>query len=825
MKGDFTRLTFDPVKHYAAVLMQQGRVQDPADWNEEGDIRRHRVEIEAQDVIGACGAPIHAAGFAITSDGATLTVGAGRYYVDGLLCENEADVAYLKQPDLPDAADPAALVKESGAALVYLDVWQRHLTALDDAHMREVALGGPDTATRLKTVWQVKVLSVAAAKADAAQRKKLVTLQNQVTKQLAQAQEAGNADLAAELQAQLAEVTAALAELDKRGVDCGDDFAEWQALRAPGTATLNVRTQQPPASTDPCFIPPSAGYRRLENQLYRVEVHKPGAMGTATFKWSRDNGIVVTAVEKISGKEVTVHDVGPDDVLGFANGQWVELSDDGLELNGLPGQLVQIDTVDEARRVIVLKSAPAPLSANPAGVDPARRPKLRRWDQRGDKAGADGVAIESGFLPLEDGIEVEFGGKQFNTGDYWLIPARTATGEIEWPPFATPNTNPLPQPPQGIRHHVCRLALLRLVNGKIEVQDCRTLFPPLTELPTGEAATALHVVSTNWENDDFFSTNALLKDGLRIKLDAPPDPATPSNDSVVVTIDMPTQNDQLNAVNALDNFVLIGTVSVDENDPTTIVWRIVQKNQAPVNDVPGMAALFAGHADHPAAIAIVQRNVFRIHVTVKGRLISRPGNDGRVYLDGQVFGAPVARTATDVRTSLTFPSGDGARASDFESWFYLGGDQPQRLHDAVIAVAGRSPRFAGFSDSRLANVVNAFSFAIERGTLLGLLPEGYRVQDVPFDLEQAKVLLNQADVGGIFVSGLVDQAFAGAVDFIRESLAQIGIESDIVPVDDLRTQVATRMAAGDFFDLVLCAQEVTPSLEEVGMKVRTTLLL
>ncbi|MEZ4559165.1 MAG: DUF6519 domain-containing protein [Caldilineaceae bacterium] len=477
--------------------------------------------------------------------------------------------------------------------------------------MREVALGGPDTATRLKTVWQVKVLPVAAAKADAAQRKKLITLQNQVTKQLAQAQEAGNADLAAELQAQLDEVTAALAALDKRGVDCGDDFAEWQALRAPGTATLNARTQQPPASKDPCFIPPSAGYRRLENQLYRVEVHKPGGLGTATFKWSRDNGVVVTAVEKISGKEVTVHDVGPDEVLGFANGQWVELSDDGLELNGLPGQLVQIDTVDEARRVIVLKSAPAPLSADPAGVDPARRPKLRRWDQRGDKAGADGVKIETGFLPLEDGIEVQFGGKQFNTGDYWLIPARTATGEIEWPLFATPNTNPVAQPPHGIRHHVCRLALLRLVDGKIEVQDCRTLFPPLTELPTAGATTALHVVATNWENDDLFAPATLLKDGLRIKLDAPPDPATPNNDSIIVTVDMPTQNDQLSSVNALDNFVLIGTVSVDENDPTTIVWRIVQKNQAPVNDAPGMAALFAGHADHPAAMAIVQRNVFR----------------------------------------------------------------------------------------------------------------------------------------------------------------------------------------------------------------------
>ncbi|MEZ4559166.1 MAG: DUF6519 domain-containing protein [Caldilineaceae bacterium] len=101
MKGDFTRLTFDPAKHYAAVLMQQGRVQDPADWNEEGDIQRHRVEVEAQDVIGACGAPIHAAGFAITSDGAALTVGAGRYYVDGLLCENEADVASSSSPTCP----------------------------------------------------------------------------------------------------------------------------------------------------------------------------------------------------------------------------------------------------------------------------------------------------------------------------------------------------------------------------------------------------------------------------------------------------------------------------------------------------------------------------------------------------------------------------------------------------------------------------------------------------------------------------------------------------------------------------------------------------
>jgi hypothetical protein len=49
-------------------------------------------------------------------------------------------------------ASPAA-----GNYLVYLDVWDRHVTAVEDPSIREVALGGSDTATRAQTVWQVKV--------------------------------------------------------------------------------------------------------------------------------------------------------------------------------------------------------------------------------------------------------------------------------------------------------------------------------------------------------------------------------------------------------------------------------------------------------------------------------------------------------------------------------------------------------------------------------------------------------------------------------------------------------------------------------------------
>src|SRR5262249_47031435 len=159
-----------------------------------------------------------------------------------------------------------------------------------------------------------------------------------------------------------AEIDAAIAAASS-GPTCGSQFDEWDALVADPDRRLNARTTAPPPDQGPCIVPPAAGYRRLENQLYRVEVHHGSETGAPTFKWSRDNGTVVTTIRKISGKEIDVDDLGPDDVLGFASGQWVELSDDALELACQPGQLAQIDSVDLGLRRISLLTAPAPLSA------------------------------------------------------------------------------------------------------------------------------------------------------------------------------------------------------------------------------------------------------------------------------------------------------------------------------------------------------------------------------------------------------------------------------------------------------------------------------
>lgn len=749
MKGDFSRQTFDPRKHYSGVLMQQGRVQLDADWNEQAAIGRYRNETEATDVIGACGAPRHAAGFEITTDGAMLFIGQGRYYVDGLLAENDLGaLAYDDQAklDLPGADFKAALamMAEKGLrhALVYLDVWERHVTALDDRRLREVALGGPDTAHRIRTIWQVKLLPVAGG--DTAKRDELMQAKAEAAASLAQGEEPlrqltdqvetlkqkiaalGPQDVRrlkllktlkplADQLAQMEEERGALADRLKaldaalealplpRPPACDADFVEWEALHRPA-GLLNARAVPADPAANPCELPAGAGYTRLENQLYRVEVHQPGALGAATFKWSRDNGVVVAAIEKIDGSSVTVDSLGPDEVLGFANGQWVELTDDALELNGQPGQLALIVDVKPATRELVLSPAPAKLApAAAAGVAPELHPKLRRWDQIDQplaRADEQGIVTSAAWLPLEDGVEVQFSlpdpGGVFRTGDYWLIPARTATGDLEWPPYEAPNAAPQPQPPLGIEHHRCRLALIAVEDGKVEVvADCRRLFSPITETPA--ARQALHVAGINWDNDGFLPYDIFLKDGLRIRLDAPPDPASVSNDSLLVTLDYPFVADNQPAPNVRQRLVLLGEVGIDPGDPQTITWRF--REGAAGAGATGIAAAAPAAnigalklAPRDAAARAGQAPLYRINVMVRGRFIWQDAAAGRLYLDGQAFGRPVVIVGGDgsVRTDLLLPSGDGARASDFESWFTLGIGQAQADTLKVKAVVFRS---------------------------------------------------------------------------------------------------------------------------------------
>src|SRR4029077_6867387 len=171
MKGDFTRLTFDPEKHFSRVLMQQGRVTLDADWNEQSGILLHYLRTLARDLIGPYAAPVENPGFVLTAGNNSLLIGAGRYYVDGILVENDTECSYETQPAYPvPSSDPFLKLSQGNEFWLYLDVWERHVTIIEDDGIREPALGGPDTCTRSKIVWQIKALPIDTVKKATAER-------------------------------------------------------------------------------------------------------------------------------------------------------------------------------------------------------------------------------------------------------------------------------------------------------------------------------------------------------------------------------------------------------------------------------------------------------------------------------------------------------------------------------------------------------------------------------------------------------------------------------------------------------------------------------
>jgi len=461
MKGDFTRMTFDPAKHYSRVFQQQGRVPIDADSNEMSDILRYFSRRLAADLIGPHGGPAN--GFRIepakdkdnNDVPRDFDIAPGRYYVDGILCENDGPKRYTAQ-----SGSPVGLEKlEAGTYLAYLDVWERHITAYEDENeewngIREVALRGPDTGTRAQVVWQVKW--------------KLID--QPAINRLKLAEPEGYAN-----------------------------FLKFLEV-PPGGGRLRARARKPGADDEPCIISPEARYRGPENQLYRVEIHRPGvAMPSvgkpdttkvATFKWSRENGSVIFPITDVQGEVVTLRDLGRESRFGLRVDDWVEIVDDDYVLQNRAEPLLQVKGINRDTMEVTLKAAPA----SPVGNDPAKHPLMRRWDQKSDAIAVvetTGDTDSNWIFTLEDGVQIQFPEGEatvlvakptpfYRTGDYWLIPARVATGDVEWP---GPRGNPRPRPPDGVEHGYAPLGLISIAAGGTVTpgQDFRKTIKPLVQ--------------------------------------------------------------------------------------------------------------------------------------------------------------------------------------------------------------------------------------------------------------------------------------------------------------------------------------------------------
>lgn len=509
--GDLTRSSFRADRHYSGVRMQQGRVQLDADWNEQLDVTAHRDRAEALDLIGVAGVPKVDGGFEVTPspDGTDLLISAGRAWVAGHLCEADGsttavadaptaaqvkvdslvldgteiapgswvevlsdtdsvvarvtavDVAantvtfngsittltgdlrlrrrysYAVQPDLPlpehtsqaSATDPRVLDLPVGTYLAYLDVWERSITALDDPVISEPALG-VDTATRTKVIWQLRLLDLANVP-------------------------------------------------DPK--DCKTNLSAALTALAPSTGLMAAQAQPPAGSADLCKPTPAGGYVGLENQLYRVHVHDLAA-DRPVILWSRENASVATTwVASIATDILQVASIGKDAVLGFKPGDWVELFDDTCVLDARPGTLVRLLDAREDRLTLEVGTA---TGSTDIGQFP-RNPQVRRWDSPGPL-----TVTGDDWVDLEYGVQVRFPkGGTYRRHDYWLVPARAVTADVEWPRDS--GGEPLAQTAAGILHDTGRLAIVTRTDGGLTVADCRDLFPALTAL------TAADVTVTN----------------------------------------------------------------------------------------------------------------------------------------------------------------------------------------------------------------------------------------------------------------------------------------------------------------------------------------
>ena len=467
MKADISRDSFSPEKDYSRVLMQQGRLQLDADWNEQVSIFWHFLRSFTRNLLGPYAGPASGCGFAILTridfddeansaamrkefgisverqkelrklleDNSDFLIGPGTYYVDGIPCVNPDFIPQSKHSHMRAPLKPEP---NSNPHLIYLDVWERLVTSVEDPAIREVALGGADTCARSKVFWQVRTWKIRE---------------------------------------------------DQEVDDWSGIIAKWQARHRGRLRARARHVSESGVST----IASNAQYRGTGNQLYRIEIHQGGRFGVEgeapTFKWSRENGSITFPVVQATENSVTLASLGRDLRTGLKPGDWVEVLDDDLVAENKAEPLRQIADIHFDQNLVTFASG----TSSKIGQKPEKHPLLRRWDHKlGDapKGGAelrDGAVLlkegesEKFWIALENGVQVQFAPSKtqsdYRTGDFWLIPARVVTGDVEWPAV---NGDPQALPPHGVEHVYAPLALVSFNAqnqlGSDRDRDCRPKF-------------------------------------------------------------------------------------------------------------------------------------------------------------------------------------------------------------------------------------------------------------------------------------------------------------------------------------------------------------
>jgi len=570
MKGDFSRVLFDIRNHYTGVLQQEGRVWLDADWNEAVEEQLALMEVGLKDLIGNSGMA-SASAFQIspaTNPAAPydFQISAGRAYLNGAQCQLDANTTYVNQPDY---LDPTPVVLGSGStttALVYLEVWRRLITYLEDDSIRDPGLGGPDTSARLKTIAQIKVsvLPPAAANITADQAIQFLpgsgqgTLSTQSTSpahenhlyrvqvhdpgDITPATNSGASMTALASDVLAGSVTLLLATpLSASQISGALRTGSVIVSDLTGTSERGIVSQVSPDGTTITLVQPLANSYTVANAALV-------AAGLARLKWSRNNAAFSVSVVSVQPDLVTLTlaSLGRDAATVLRQGDLVEVIDDASELGPGKGHLTTLASDPDPDLFTVVLTDPLPQAFKlsspttpPSPLTSARHLIVRRWDGATDAVGS--TALDPNPVRgLDGGLQILVGGSDLRAGDYWQFNTRAADGSVQMlvnaPPtgvirlrtplavvsWGPPPSSPPSSPPGGVAMTVLR--------------DARKLFQPLVNAPPPDKG--IHVSGLAVVDASSGTASPLFNDsnipassfgGINITCDSPvslPSPAT-----------------------------------------------------------------------------------------------------------------------------------------------------------------------------------------------------------------------------------------------------------------------------------------------------------
>ena len=445
MASDRARNSYDASRAYRSVIAQQGRVTLEADINEESEIGVEALRLETIDIVGPAGTPDD--GYKVVAPGNIneVTIGAGIYYLGGWRLELDQAVALNKQPDWLDAPP----LPETGNGLVALLLTEQNVSAVEDQALREVALGGPDTAARRRLMQQFPLIGTGG-------------------------------DTCASAAATLAK------DLAAEGITI-DPYS----LQLLSDARLQVGFVPDGAPPDPCTPAAAGGYLGADNQLIRVTVsaYDPQSKtGDILWGWNNASILYRTATDA-TGTLLTLLGAPVDQEHAPQQFQAVEILRSRAELKD--GAFTPADMKD--RNFIAADSGFVTTVATgydfdsgtliltdalpPEYIADANPLFIRLW-----QAIVPFTAGQATALDAVSGVTVTVSLTALPTQPvarpFWRFAVRPDTPVQIYPARYLE----APQPPDGPRQWLGDLAVVGFVNDSFGVlADCRPTFVSLTE--------------------------------------------------------------------------------------------------------------------------------------------------------------------------------------------------------------------------------------------------------------------------------------------------------------------------------------------------------